>query len=131
MLRADWRTFGFVVSKLGPAAGKSVRRHKKAGKAPAKTLGAAFRASLKDLMKKLATCTPHFVRCIKPNMQKVPGNYDEENVKIQLSYTGVMETCEIRRQGYGVCFRCLFDTVCMCWYSAHLSLRHGYLSLCC
>ena len=45
-------------------------------------------------------CIPHFVRCIKPNNEKVPGHFDKEKVLTQLQYTGVLETIRIRRQGF-------------------------------
>jgi myosin-3 len=69
-------------------------------KARAATLGGEFRLSLQDLMAKLETSMPHFVRCIKPNLQKKPGVLDQPMVGKQLKYTGVMETTKIRAQGY-------------------------------
>jgi hypothetical protein len=56
--------------------------------------------SLTDLMNKINSSSPHFIRCIKPNQTKVPGRYDKQYVQGQLKYTGVMETTRIRRCGY-------------------------------
>ena len=78
----------------GAGAGTRTRKMKLA------TLGAEFKSSLEDLMSKLELCTPHFVRCIKPNMEKKAGLVDKEMVNRQLKYTGVMETTKIRSQGY-------------------------------
>ncbi|KAK3767679.1 hypothetical protein RRG08_022713 [Elysia crispata] len=64
------------------------------------TVATYFRYSLMDLLNKMVAGTPHFVRCIKPNDQKEPGNLVPERVTIQLRYTGVLETTRIRRQGF-------------------------------
>ena len=39
-------------------------------------------------------------RCIRPNKDKVAGYFDSETVTMQLKYTGVLETTQIRRLGY-------------------------------
>ncbi|KAK6166430.1 hypothetical protein SNE40_023124 [Patella caerulea] len=64
------------------------------------TVATYFRYSLMDLLAKMVTGTPHFVRCIKPNDEKDPGHFDSVKVMTQLKYTGVLETTRIRRQGY-------------------------------
>jgi len=66
------------------------------------TLGTMFRISLGDLMGKLEYALPHFIRCIKPNMQKVPGKFEAPFVQQQLQYSGVLETCRIRKEGFAV-----------------------------
>eukprot|EP00051_Salpingoeca_urceolata_P010630 m.130293 g.130293 ORF g.130293 m.130293 type:complete len:964 (-) comp16784_c0_seq1:1942-4833(-) len=77
---------------------------KKAHKAQAKTkktsVGFAFKKSLNELMKNMSEASPHFVRCIKPNHLKVPGNFSDELVTKQLRYTGMLETTRIRKEGY-------------------------------
>ncbi|XP_078702494.1 myosin-IIIb-like isoform X1 [Branchiostoma floridae x Branchiostoma belcheri] len=64
------------------------------------TVALYFRYSLMDLLQKMETGMPMFVRCIKPNNDKIPGQFDIEKVLIQLRYTGVLETTRIRREGY-------------------------------
>ncbi|XP_013411135.1 myosin-IIIb isoform X2 [Lingula anatina] len=64
------------------------------------TVSTYFRYSLMDLLSKMVAGTPHFVRCIRPNTCKQPGYFDPEKVRIQLQYTGVLETTKIRRQGF-------------------------------
>ncbi|XP_033629010.1 myosin-IIIb-like isoform X6 [Asterias rubens] len=64
------------------------------------TVASYFRYSLRELLFKMISSQPHFVRCIKPNNDRVPGQFDEEKVLTQLNYTGVLETTRIRRQGY-------------------------------
>ncbi|XP_036367897.1 myosin-IIIb-like isoform X6 [Octopus sinensis] len=64
------------------------------------TVSSYFRYSLMDLLSKMVAGTPHFVRCLKPNTQKIPAVYDKELIKTQLRYTGVLETTRIRREGF-------------------------------
>ncbi|XP_052079957.1 myosin-IIIb-like isoform X6 [Mytilus californianus] len=64
------------------------------------TVATYFRYSLMDLMSKMVAGTPHFVRCIRPNGDNLPDQFDNEKVTIQLRYTGVLETTRIRREGY-------------------------------
>ena len=71
------------------------------------TVGAQFTASLNVLITKMLACSAHFIRCIKPNTKQQPNNYVPDFVNIQLSYTGMLETCRIRREGYS--YRPSFD----------------------
>lgn len=48
----------------------------------------------------MSGAAPHFVRCLKPNMSKIPDTYDGELVTKQLRYTGMLETTRIRKEGY-------------------------------
>ncbi|XP_072033973.1 myosin-IIIb-like [Amphiura filiformis] len=64
------------------------------------TVSSYFRYSLRELLLKMKPCIPHFVRCIKPNNDRIPGQFDKEKVLTQLKYTGVLETIHIRRQGF-------------------------------
>lgn len=66
------------------------------------TVGAQFKNSLVKLVDKMTSCRPHFIRCIKPNTNKSPWNYQTDFVLTQLRYTGVLETTRIRREGYSV-----------------------------
>ncbi|CAL8313317.1 unnamed protein product [Merluccius merluccius] len=59
-----------------------------------------FSYSLMDLLSKMVSGQPHFVRCIKPNNDRQANRFDREKVLVQLRYTGVLETAKIRRQGY-------------------------------
>ena len=53
-------------------------------------------------MTKLGQSNPYFVRCIKPNIKKVAGDFNSDTVLAQLKYSGMMETVRIRRSGYPV-----------------------------
>jgi myosin heavy subunit len=50
----------------------------------------------------LGNTEPHFIRAIKPNDKKMPGNFDSNNALRQLRYTGILETIKIRQLGYPV-----------------------------
>ncbi|RKO94560.1 myosin VIIA, isoform CRA_d, partial [Blyttiomyces helicus] len=59
-------------------------------------------ASLSELIATLASCNPYFVRCIKPNTQKIPNVMDRGLVMAQLKYSGMLETIRIRQAGFSV-----------------------------
>jgi len=88
----------------GAAAGRHRQsiKHARASlaKKSKKTVAAAFKESLKNLMDVLKQSEPHFIRCIKPNHEKRSGVFDDELITKQLSYTGMLETTRIRREGY-------------------------------
>ncbi|XP_048868016.1 myosin-IIIb [Brienomyrus brachyistius] len=71
------------------------------------TVASYFRYSLMDLLSKMVVGQPHFVRCIKPNDDRRALRFCKERVMVQLRYTGILETVNIRRQGYS--HRILFD----------------------
>ncbi|MGH0143615.1 UNVERIFIED_CONTAM: hypothetical protein FKN15_003689 [Acipenser sinensis] len=64
------------------------------------TVGNKFRSSLYLLMETLNATTPHYVRCIKPNEEKLPFEYDSMRVVQQLRACGVLETIRISAQSY-------------------------------
>lgn len=65
-----------------------------------KTLGSQFKIQLATLMDTLNSTQPHFVRCMKPNMEKVGRKYDSFVMLYQLRYAGFLEVCRIRQMGY-------------------------------
>ncbi|XP_074773459.1 unconventional myosin-Vc isoform X1 [Athene noctua] len=64
------------------------------------TVGSKFRSSLSLLMVTLNATTPHYVRCIKPNDEKLPFEFDSKRVAQQLRACGVLETIRISAQSY-------------------------------
>jgi myosin-5 len=70
--------------------------------ATAATVSSRYRKQLADLHQMLSSCSPHYVRCIKPNNLKFPGGFESVKVLEQLRYSGVLETVRIRRQGFPV-----------------------------
>lgn len=52
------------------------------------------------LVKNLTSKEPYYVRCIKPNDQKSPVLFDEERVRHQVNYLGLIENVRVRRAGF-------------------------------
>ncbi|KAF2345080.1 Myosin head motor domain, partial [Trinorchestia longiramus] len=50
----------------------------------------------------MARCNPWFIRCIKPNTEKAPLKLDMPCVLEQLRYSGMLQTIQIRQQGFPV-----------------------------
>lgn len=91
---------------LSRRAGRDLQRrlkdsqHGDSNTPPVTTASAYFRNSLAKLMKKMAKGEPHFIRCIKPNSNQNPHQFDDKIVLSQLISTGVVETTRIRKLGY-------------------------------
>uniref|UniRef100_A0A8C3EL33 Myosin VB n=1 Tax=Corvus moneduloides TaxID=1196302 RepID=A0A8C3EL33_CORMO len=73
---------------------------KAANKEHRKTVGHQFRNSLHLLMETLNATTPHYVRCIKPNDEKLPFKFDPKRAVQQLRACGVLETIRISAAGF-------------------------------
>lgn len=71
------------------------------------TLGSQFRTSISQLMENLLSKNPHYIRCVKPNLEKKAGVYDEELVLHQCRYLGLLENIRVRRAGF--CYRQNFE----------------------
>jgi hypothetical protein len=69
-------------------------------KRAATTAGNKIRGQCDSLVKALMECNPHYVRCIKSNEKKKPMMIDDERVKHQIQYLGLMENIKVRRAGY-------------------------------
>ncbi|XP_049332772.1 unconventional myosin-X [Astyanax mexicanus] len=78
------------------------------------TVSSQFKNSLHSLMSTLSTSNPFFVRCIKPNNNKMPDCFDHSVVLNQLRYSGMLETVRIRRAGFPV--RRTFQDFCSRYY---------------
>ncbi|VDP17627.1 unnamed protein product, partial [Onchocerca flexuosa] len=59
-----------------------------------------FRDSLRELMAVLSTTRPHYVRCIKPNDEKLPFTFRPKRAIQQLRACGILETVRISAAGY-------------------------------
>lgn len=64
------------------------------------TVGSQFRDSLSQLISTLHSTTPHYVRCIKPNENKKPFDWDARKIVQQLRACGVLETVRISAAGF-------------------------------
>jgi len=86
----------FVVQPGTPSGG--AKRQGATTKKP--TQGSIFKASLIALMDTLGTTNVHYIRCIKPNEQKRPWEFQPQQVLGQLRACGVLETIRISCAGY-------------------------------
>ena len=64
------------------------------------TSGTKFKNSLNTLLESLNKCSPHYVRCIKSNEKKQALVIDEERVRHQIRYLGLLENVRVRRAGF-------------------------------
>ncbi|XP_055305869.1 unconventional myosin-Vb isoform X2 [Sitodiplosis mosellana] len=64
------------------------------------TVGTQFRDSLTKLISTLHATTPHYVRCIKPNDDKVAFKWECQKIVQQLRACGVLETVRISAAGF-------------------------------
>eukprot|EP01102_Stenamoeba_stenopodia_P015921 TRINITY_DN5501_c0_g1_i2.p1 TRINITY_DN5501_c0_g1~~TRINITY_DN5501_c0_g1_i2.p1 ORF type:complete len:1059 (+),score=290.73 TRINITY_DN5501_c0_g1_i2:110-3286(+) len=71
------------------------------------TAGFKIKESIGLLVTTLSQCTPHYIRCIKPNEKKAPNNFDTPMVAHQARYLGLLENVKVRRAGYA--FRAAYD----------------------
>ncbi|XP_054157929.1 unconventional myosin-Ic-like [Oppia nitens] len=81
------------------------------------TAGTQFKNSLSKLMDALLSKEPWYVRCIKPNDNKMPNQFDEQVVRHQVKYLGLIENLRVRRAGFA--YRRTYD-----------AFLHRYKSLC-
>eukprot|EP00750_Incisomonas_marina_P029366 INCI7168.5.p1 GENE.INCI7168.5~~INCI7168.5.p1 ORF type:complete len:2647 (+),score=550.22 INCI7168.5:170-7942(+) len=70
-----------------------------------KTICAKFKVQLRRLSQTISGTAPHYIRCIKPNdcrLRPIDGvvAFDAAKTQSQLLYSGVMEVCRIKKQGY-------------------------------
>ncbi|GMR57971.1 hypothetical protein PMAYCL1PPCAC_28166 [Pristionchus mayeri] len=85
---------------LEPSVGELAQAAAAGGKRTKKTVASQFRDSLKDLMTVLESTRPHYVRCIKPNDEKMRFTFDPKRAIQQLRACGVLETVRISAAGY-------------------------------
>lgn len=75
------------------------------------TAGATIRTQANELVQSLMMCAPHYIRCIKPNETKRPGDWVEKQVLHQVEYLGLKENIRVRRAGFA--YRRKFDKFVM------------------
>jgi hypothetical protein len=84
---------------------KVVPEAKKSGpqRGGSKTTAATyFKNQLTSLVTTLGETSPHYVRCIKPNMENEAFLFDDDQVLSQLRYSGMLDTIKIRKAGFDV-----------------------------
>ena len=95
--------FDLVASLFKPKAEEKPKAAARPGarsKSLKKTVGRQFSESLKKLMDKLNSTTPHYVRCIKPNDDKAEFSFTLGRAVEQLRACGVLETVRLSAAGF-------------------------------
>ncbi|XP_033750743.1 unconventional myosin-Ie-like isoform X1 [Pecten maximus] len=64
------------------------------------TASSKIKSQANKLVDTLMRCTPHYIRCIKPNETKRPRDFEDSRVKHQVEYLGLKENIRVRRAGF-------------------------------
>ncbi|XP_067601878.1 unconventional myosin-Ig isoform X3 [Pseudorca crassidens] len=64
------------------------------------TAGTLFKNSMVALVENLASKEPFYIRCIKPNEDKLAAKLDEGHCRHQVAYLGLLENVRVRRAGF-------------------------------
>ncbi|KAK2841421.1 hypothetical protein Q7C36_013000 [Tachysurus vachellii] len=64
------------------------------------TASSKIKRQANELVDTLMKCTPHYIRCIKPNETKRSKDWEESRVKHQVEYLGLRENIRVRRAGF-------------------------------
>jgi len=90
-------TFGYVGKLQSFVRGEGAGGR---GSVATKSVGAKFSEQLKDLRKLINSTAPHYIRCLKPNDELLPDEFDPKQIVEQLRYSGVLEAVRVSRAGY-------------------------------
>ena len=63
-------------------------------------IASKFILSLNNLMELINTTDPHFIRCLKPNDTKLPGDWDYRKVMNQLFSLSILEALQLKNLAY-------------------------------
>jgi myosin-5 len=64
------------------------------------SVGSQFSAQLKELRSRISETAPHYVRCLKPNDDLIPYNFQPLVIADQLRCAGVLEAIRVSRVGF-------------------------------
>lgn len=88
--------------ELEEKSGKAKEGSAKGKPSKAKTVGMQFKEQLNNLMAKVETTEPHYIRCLKPNDAAKPKMLTRQRLTEQLRYGGVLEAVRVARMGFPV-----------------------------
>jgi myosin-5 len=87
-------------SVTGAVAGKGAKQSGDREKTA--SVGSQFKEQLASLMEKIYSTAPHYIRCLKPNDDNAPDNFNRRRTTEQLRYGGVLEAVRVARSGFPV-----------------------------
>ncbi|MGK3741378.1 MAG: myosin-5 [Bacillariaceae sp.] len=64
------------------------------------TVGSQFSQQLRELRDRIDSTSPHYVRCLKPNDDLVPNQFETHVIAEQLRCAGVLEAIRVSRVGF-------------------------------
>lgn len=73
-----------------------------ANKKAEKFLASKIKKEMVELMNELNSCDVHFVRCIKPNEEKVFNVISQNMTLKQIRYLGVLDSLKVRKESYPI-----------------------------
>uniref|UniRef100_A0A8C4Y4I8 Unconventional myosin-XIX n=1 Tax=Gopherus evgoodei TaxID=1825980 RepID=A0A8C4Y4I8_9SAUR len=114
-----------LLQKFFPMTEKRPNDTKTQNRAAVVTVVSKFKGSLERLMQILHSTTPHYIRCIKPNVDCKAMTFKKEEVLSQLEACGIVETISISAAGFPVSWICLVQ---LHWLPQS-SIRDHYFSL--
>ncbi len=62
--------------------------------------GRQFATQVQSLVDTLTACSQYFIRCVKSNDMRKPMGFDDDLVRHQIRYLGLLENIKIRRAGF-------------------------------
>ncbi|TKR77185.1 hypothetical protein L596_018202 [Steinernema carpocapsae] len=92
------------------SSGTAPTRGKGTNKLSVASVGSKFRAQLGLLLNKLETTGTHFVRCIKPNADMKPGQFEGSPILSQLKCAGMTSVLRLMQKGFPS--RTMFADLC-------------------
>ncbi|XP_072948862.1 unconventional myosin ID [Epargyreus clarus] len=90
-----------ALSAMWPEGGDHIQKTSKRPPSAA-TL---FRSSMASLVTGLQSKEPFYVRCVKPNPLQTPNTWDDQLVRHQVAYLGLVENVRVRRAGFAARMR--------------------------
>merc|ERR1719379_1477428 len=77
-----------------------VRKDDEEGKTQGGFTTQQFKASMVLSLDTLGDSSPSFIRCLKPNQTKIPGDYEFKAVVAQLNSLSVIDALQLAQKGY-------------------------------
>lgn len=99
------------------------------------SVGNQFSSQLRDLRSRIADTAPHYVRCLKPNDDLIPYNFQPLVIADQLRCAGVLEAIRVSRVGFPhrylhEDFVLLYSVLCQSELVRHRGSNPGRTELC-